>query len=140
ALATRKRKGRPPTTLPVMPRLPTPRSRTTLLLRATPARTDPLEGEDDLAEQVAGDHGLEAVARLGQRQHPVDDRAGPGLLEEPGQPPELIAGPHGRAGHRQLGEEHPGEFGRRGVAAGRAANHDPSAGPERAHRMRPGGL
>src|SRR6185312_6874405 len=105
---TRKRKGRapappgrpalpqaPPTTLPLTPRSPTLRSPTTLPPRATPGsrpeRTDPLEGEDDLAEQVAGDHGLETVPRLGQRQHPVDDRAGPGLLEEPSQPAELIA-------------------------------------------------
>ena len=83
------------TTFPLTLRSPTLRSPTTLPLRATPGsrpgRTDPLEGEDDLAEQVAGDHGLETVARLGQRQHPVDDRAGPGLLEEPGQPAELIA-------------------------------------------------
>src|SRR5689334_4041966 len=103
ALATRMRKGRapaPPGRPPLPPALLTTppltlRSPTTLPRRATPGsrpgRTDPLEGEDDLAEQVAGDHGLEAVARLGQRQHPVDDRAGPGLLEKPGQPAELIA-------------------------------------------------
>src|SRR5580693_465997 len=50
-----------------------------------------------------------AIARVRQRQHPVDGRTDPGLLAEPGQPAQLIAGPHGGAGHRQLGEEDPGQ-------------------------------
>src|SRR5580693_5933126 len=75
--------------------LETARPMTALLLTALPAgmppraaarpgptRVTPLRGEDDLAEQVAVNHGREAVAGLGQRQHPVDDRAGAGLLQE----------------------------------------------------------
>src|SRR5438132_10898919 len=54
----------------------------------TDAPAPRLQGEDDLAEQVTRDHGLEAVAGLRQRQDPVDHRADPGLLAEPGQPAE----------------------------------------------------
>ena len=42
--------------------------------------------EDDFAEEVAGDHRADSLGGQGQRQGPVDQRADPGLLTEPGQP------------------------------------------------------
>ena len=93
-----------------------------------------------LAEQVTVDHRGEAVPRLGQRQHPVDLGPHPGLLEEVGQPGELAPGAHGGADDGQLQEEHPAQLGGRDRAAGRPGDHDPAAGPQRAQRVRPGGL
>jgi hypothetical protein len=50
-----------------------------------PNHGNSLDLEDDLAEEVAGDHGLETVAGLTQREDPVDQGPRAGLLAEPGQ-------------------------------------------------------
>ena len=73
------------------------------MTRARAPAPETLGDEDDLAEQVARDHGAEAVAGVLQRQHPVDDRPDAGLLAEPGQPAQLVPGAHGGPDHRQLG-------------------------------------
>src|SRR5262249_29779160 len=85
-------------------------------------------GKDDLAGVGSVDHGGEALGGAGQREHPVDQRAGAGLLEETEQPAELVPGSHGRPDNRQLGEEHPVQLGRRDLAAGGAGDDDAAAG------------
>src|SRR5580704_12487288 len=93
-----------------------------------------LRGEDDLACLGALDHRGEARWSLSQRDYPVDEGSGAGLLAEAEEAAKLVAGAHRRANDRELGEEDPGELRRRDIAAGGAGNDDPAARLERPDR------
>src|SRR5580693_9965476 len=104
------------------------------------AAAPPLGDEDYFAGVGAVDHGGEAGGRVCQREDLVDEGAGAGLLAEAQEPAELVAGAHGGADDRELGEEDPGELRGRDVAAGGAGDDDAAAGLERADRVGPGRL
>ncbi len=67
-----------------------------------------------------------------------DQRPHVAVGAEAREPLQLVARAHGRADHRELEEEDPGELGRRPVAAGRARHHQRAAGLEGLHGVAPG--